>query len=128
MRTVAPPLPMITVPLVLRRFFDSIEDAPDVNDLRGSLLEIALPASARRSQSFDIESLAESTPPSAILRFRAGSCECLPFVALANKGCFGQQWPSQKPFESQRKFVLTFAGSQSLYLHVSLAGLLARSS
>lgn len=62
---------MITVPLVLRRFFDSIEDTPDVNDLRGRLLENALLASVRRAQSIDIVALGESLPidrPSETIR------------------------------------------------------------
>jgi len=33
---------MITVPFVLRRFFGSIEDGPDVNDLLALLLEMTL--------------------------------------------------------------------------------------
>ena len=53
MRTVAAPLPMITVPLVLRRFFGSIKDASDVNDLLESLLEIASLAAVSRSKSAD---------------------------------------------------------------------------
>jgi hypothetical protein len=62
---------MITVPVVLRRFFGSIDDGSGVNDLLGRLLEIAFWAAVKSSKSALIESVEAGAPASpTILRFR----------------------------------------------------------
>jgi hypothetical protein len=66
---------MITVPLVFRRFFGSIKDGFEVNDLLDFLSEIASRAAVSRSNSADTESLAGLllTSPPFDFRMPAGS-------------------------------------------------------
>jgi len=54
---VAAPLPIITVPFALRRFFGSIAGGSEVNELRGVFREIASWAAVSRSNSAETESL-----------------------------------------------------------------------